>query len=71
MHNQHKINEVLDALGDRTLSTDEIIPKLKEYRPTRRQLAALINGYMVGRYVEKYRDFTGTPRVNKFRVIAW
>ncbi len=70
MHNQHKINEVLDALGDRTLSTNEIIPRLKEYRPTRRQLAALINGFMVNRYVEKHRNHKGAQREVRFRVIA-
>ncbi len=71
MNLQHKINEVLNALGDRTLSTDEIIPRLKEYKPTRRELAGMINGYMVNRYVEKLRNHRGAHKIVRFRVIAW
>lgn len=70
MNLHHKIYEVLDALGEETLSTAEILPKLKDYKPTRRSLANFINEYMVNRYVVKERTYgTAIPLV-KFRRIA-
>jgi hypothetical protein len=55
MHNQYKINDVLQALGDEQMSTKQIVPKLKELDISPRSLTYFINEYMVNRYVEKER----------------
>ena len=74
MNNQHKINEVLEALGDEQLSTGEIVPRLKEFSISPRSLTYFMNEYMVHRYVEKERidlRVSGSQGfINKFRRIA-
>lgn len=63
-----KINEVLDALGDESLSTKEIIPKLKKFKTTRRSLSNFITQYMVNRYVSKERDY-GPSKIITFKTL--
>jgi len=64
------IYDVLGALGDRTLSTAEIIPGLKAWSPTTRELSGFLNSYMVNRYVEKIRNYKGAQRLVKWRAVA-
>lgn len=73
MNNQHKINEVLEALGDEQLSTGEIVPRLKEFKTSPRSLTYFMNEYMANRYVEKKRVpvRNGQSHIIKFRTIAY
>lgn len=70
MNHKTYIWDVLDALGDGTLSTGEIIPRLKEWSPTRRELSGFINAYMIYKYVEKIRNYKGAQRLVKWRAVA-
>ena len=55
MNNQHKINDVLQAMGNQQMSTKQIVPRLKELEITPRSLTYFMNEYMVNRYVDKER----------------
>ncbi|GAG10667.1 unnamed protein product [marine sediment metagenome] len=70
MNHHEIIYDVLAALGDRTLSTGEIIPGLKVWSPTRRELSGFLSAYMENRYVEKIRNYKGAQRLVKWRVLA-
>lgn len=74
MNNQHKINDVLQAMGDEQVSTRQIVPKLKELEISPRSLTYFMNEYMVNRYVEKERIPTRGEKsgsfIVKFRRIA-
>jgi len=70
LNNQHKINEVLDALGDEQLSAREIHPRLKDFEITPYALSQWISSRMVSRYVEKERVDKGGSYEIRFRVIA-
>lgn len=71
MNNQHKINEVLAALGDEQLTAKEIHPRLKDFKITPYGLTQWISSRMVNRYVEKERFDKGSTYEIRFRVIAW
>ncbi len=72
MHNQYKINDVLQAIGDEQLSSSEIVPKLKEFSIKPRSLTYFMNEYMVNRYVDSERVpiRSGASHIRKFRRIV-
>ena len=71
MHNQYKINEVLDALGDKRLTSKEIHTRLKDFEISAQALTYFIRNYMVGRYVAEERSYGKNPPTWTFWVIAW
>lgn len=70
MHNQHKINEVLDALGDEQLTTKEILSRLVDFEISSKALTWFIRKRMVGRYVAEERVYSRPPYTWTFWVIA-
>lgn len=70
MNRHDYIRDILEALGDETLTTKRILPRLKVYRGTKRQLSGFMNSYMANSYAERIVYHENCGRYVKWRALA-